>query len=404
MAQKAFVNSAQTMAAFEQATSLAVVDNVYQGEVFFEGKAYTGRYASEATTEINGLLGLDIMRVKMWDDVSRKLDPSGTLPNSNLYNTNATISGAIQVNNQIYTLMLDEVIDHPVFVPRLSLNINHLQQIEHFATNYALNITKTINTSRLAHYLYSLINSVTDSTSLSTNIFNYDPSQIGSATNINGNNVAYQTFMAMLDSFLNGDIKNGFQTFDMERTQLVVRPQGKTDIGVANLNNASDIAVKLLANGTSNPFDATKEVKVDLPTGRFGLVNGVLASYLTNDVWNSAIKYFGDVAASGTTPLPPTATMKIVNAIVGLGMAADACFVGRVSQGTEAGIDPFTRAHVLVPQERIGMTIISPYAVKAVTRLAPASVLAVNDFTTAQAETSELINPASQANFQVVYN
>ena len=400
MALKQFVNTPDTMAAFEAATSLKLVENVYQGEIFVMGKSWTGDYATQATVNADGSFQVDIMRVRMWDDVSRKLDPTGTLPNSNLLNTNATISGAIQVNDDIYTLKLDEVIDHPVIVPRLALSINHLQRIENFALNYALNITRTINTSRAAHYVYALINSVQNATDLSRNVFNYNPTTI--FTDPTQRDIAYQTFIRATDSLLNGDISNGFQTFPVDRCQVVIRPVAKSEIGIAYLNQASDDAVKLLANGTANPFDNTATVRIDLKSGLYGLINGFFASYMTDDVWTKAISYFGDVAAALSTPLAPTNTIAIMNAIAGLAIAADACFAHRLSGGVEAGIEPLTRAQVLVPFERFGLTVISPYAVKAITRLA--TPLTLGQFTAAQGETSQLINPASQAGFNVSYN
>jgi hypothetical protein len=273
----------------------------YQDIVDIDGVGVTSEYM-KTRDQFKGDQVLVPLR-KAKNKHARTLDRTGSVPNGALKNISEATSQEfmyIQVPfNQVYQEGEEilEIAQHEA---------GFLSQIESAVSDgIRRNLARERNAYNLA---IQILNNVATATTATGTVI------VNASTDANAGVKALNAAHAELRK---GDSRFGVEAVEPSKIHFKTRIDFQTMLGNSVLMTASDVALKIGANGFYNPFTATEGKRIDVKSGLFGLKNGSPLSFYGEGVWNDVIEILGGdpTKTTGETSDPITTAVNKIQAV-----------------------------------------------------------------------------------------
>lgn len=267
----------------EHASSMLVYENLFPEIQHINGKGCIDKYTK--TDDVESVTYIDVMRVLPYAPRFRKL---GAVNNGKYHNAQNVGGYNNAPQSQHYTIPVDLIYDEGVAItsPQIYSNpvqlkqvvlaqlvktagmainiITYAKQIEGFFRN-GDNFDKA-----LAHDVGAIEAGDIQANEISNAIFGFDPAAVGADVNS-----PTSAFQSANESLNDGIPEIGALTVPSDERQGFITPQLNRLMKAQYMQNASEAAARILANGFMNPFNAQESNRIDSRTGMCGMYDGV---------------------------------------------------------------------------------------------------------------------------------
>lgn len=267
----------------EHASSLLVYENLFPEIQHINGKGVIDKYTK--TSDVESVTMIDIMRVLPYAPRFRKLGATNngayhnkrneggynnapqsehyTIPVDLIYDEGVPITSSQIYSNPV--ALKQVVLTQLVRVAGMAINvITYAKQLEGFFRN-GDNFDKAE-----AHDVGEIVEGDITADEIASAVFSYDPSVL--ATDANS---ATNAFLSANNALNDGVPEIGALTVPSDERQGFITPQLNQLMKNQYMQNASDVAARILGSGFINPFTDQEGNRVDSRTGMCGMYDGV---------------------------------------------------------------------------------------------------------------------------------
>ena len=267
----------------EHASSMLVYENLFPEIQHINGKGCIDKYTK--TDDVESVTFIDVMRVLPYAPRFRQLGAANngayhnkkneggfnnapqsthyTIPVDLIYDEGVPITQAQIYSNPV--ALKQVVLAQLVKTAGMAINvITYAKQIEGFFRN-GDNFDKA-----MAHEVGAIIAGDIQANEIASAVFAYDPTVAPTAANH-----ATGAFQSANESLNDGIPEIGALTVPTDERQGFITPQLNRVMKSQYLQNASEAAARILANGFMNPFDGRESDRIDSRTGMCGMYDGV---------------------------------------------------------------------------------------------------------------------------------
>ena len=267
----------------EHASSMLVYENLFPEIQHINGKGCIDKYTK--TDDVESVTYIDVMRVLPYAPRFRKLGAT----NNGKYHNQKNVGGFNNAPQSThYTIPVDLIYDEGVAItsPQIFANpvqlkqvvlaqlvktagmainiITYAKQIEGFFRN-GDNFDKA-----MAHEAGAVQAGDITADEIASAVFGFDPTAVG--VDVNSPTSAFQSANESLND---GIPEIGALTVPTDERQGFITPQLNRLMKAQYMQNASEAAARILANGFMNPFNAQETNRIDSRTGMCGMYDGV---------------------------------------------------------------------------------------------------------------------------------
>lgn len=267
----------------EHASSMLVYENLFPEIQHINGKGVIDKYTK--TNDVEDVTYIDVMRVLPYAPRFRKL---GSLNNGAYHNAKNEGGYGNAPQSVHYTIPVDLLYDEGVAITSsqtyanpvalkqvvlaqlvktagMAINvITYAKQLEGFFRN-GDNFDKA-----LSHQVGSIVSGDITDAEIANAVFFYDPAATGASAS-----APTSAFQAANESLNDGIPEIGALTVPSDERQGFITPQLNRLMKAQYVQNASEAAARILANGFINPFNAQESNRIDSRTGMCGMYDGV---------------------------------------------------------------------------------------------------------------------------------
>lgn len=267
----------------EHASSMLVYENLFPEIQHINGKGVIDKYTK--TNDVEDVTYIDVMRVLPYAPRFRKL---GSLNNGAYHNAKNEGGYGNAPQSVHYTIPVDLLYDEGVAITSsqtyanpvalkqvvlaqlvktagMAINvITYAKQLEGFFRN-GDNFDKA-----LSHQVGSIVSGDITDDEIANAVFFYDPAATGASAS-----APTSAFQAANESLNDGIPEIGALTVPSDERQGFITPQLNRLMKAQYIQNASEAAARILANGFINPFNAQESNRIDSRTGMCGMYDGV---------------------------------------------------------------------------------------------------------------------------------
>lgn len=376
----------------EHASSMLVYENLFPEIQHINGKGCIDKYTK--TDDVESVTFIDVMRVLPYAPRFRQLGAANngtyhnkkneggfnnapqsthyTIPVDLIYDEGVPITQAQIYSNPV--ALKQVVLAQLVKTAGMAINvITYAKQVEGFFRN-GDNFNKG-----MAHEVGAIIAGDIQTAEIANAVFGYDPAALPQAVNH-----ATVAFQSANESLNDGIPEIGALTVPTDERQGFITPQLNRVMKSQYLQNASEAAARILANGFMNPFDGRESDRIDSRTGMCGMYDGV-------DLFqfNKVTRQFVYVALgiSGTADdnagnLP--AVRALLDQLEGMIVYGAGTCRGIVGPSIVANPNPYFGGVYILPKMKVGVEVLHGATIKVIVN---AGANLVNLWTAAQIAT-----------------
>ena len=356
----------------EHASSMLVYENLFPEIQHINGKGCIDKYTK--TDDVESVTYIDVMRVLPYAPRFRKL---GAV-NNGKYHNQKNVGGYGNAPQSVhYTIPVDLIYDEGVAITQsqiyanpialkqvvlaqlvktagLAINvITYAKQIEGFFRN-GDNFDKG-----MAHEVGAIEAGDISAEEIANAVFGFDPT---AATN----DVSHATgaFQSANESLNDGIPEIGALTVPTDERQGFITPQLNRLMKSQYLQNASEAAARILANGFMNPFDGKESDRIDSRTGMCGMYDGVdlfQFNKVTRQFVYVALGISGtDNDQAGNLP----AVRNLLNQLEGMIVYGAGTCRGIVGPSIQANPNPYFGGVYILPKMKVGVEVLHGATIK----------------------------------------
>lgn len=356
----------------EHASSMITYENLFPEIQHINGKGVIDTYTKPA--DVESVTYIDVMRVLPYAPRFRQL---GAINNGTYHNQNNEGGYANAPQSQHYTIPVDLIYDEGVPITEsqiysnpielqkvilaqlvkvagLSINvITYAKQIEAFFRN-GDNFDKGLN-----HQVGSIVQGDISAGEIAAAVFSYDGTvaQTDPAS-------ASNAFLAANEELNDGIPEIGAFVIPADERQGFITPQLNKLMKGQYLNNASEAATQILANGFMNPFNGQESSRIDSRTGLFGMYDGV-GLFNFNKVTRKFVYValgIADTADDTAGNLP--AVRALLDQLQGMIVYGAGTCRGIVGPTVMANVNPYFGGVYILPKLKVGVEVLHGATIK----------------------------------------
>lgn len=267
----------------EHASSMLVYENLFPEIQHINGKGVIDKYTK--TDDVESVTYIDIMRVLPYAPRFRQLGAT----NNGAYHNSKNVGGFNNAPQSThYTVPVDLIYDEGVAITQAQIYSNPVALKQVVLAQLVKTAGMAINTITYAkqilgffrngdnfdkaktHEVGAIVGADILATEISKAVFSYDPAL--AATTANSATHAFLSANAQLND---GIPEIGALTVPTDERQGFITPQLNLVMKNQYMQNASEAAARILANGFMNPFNGRESDRIDSRTGMCGMYDGV---------------------------------------------------------------------------------------------------------------------------------
>lgn len=267
----------------EHASSMLVYENLFPEIQHINGKGVIDKYTK--TDDVESVTYIDIMRVLPYAPRFRQLGAT----NNGAYHNSKNVGGFNNAPQSThYTVPVDLIYDEGVAITQAQIYSNPVALKQVVLAQLVKTAGMAINTITYAkqilgffrngdnfdkaktHEVGAIVGGDILATEISKAVFSYDPAL--AATTANSATHAFLSANAQLND---GIPEIGALTVPTDERQGFITPQLNLVMKNQYMQNASEAAARILANGFMNPFNGRESDRIDSRTGMCGMYDGV---------------------------------------------------------------------------------------------------------------------------------
>lgn len=358
----------------EHASSMLVYENLFPEIQHINGKGCIDKYTK--TDDVESVTFIDVMRVLPYAPRFRQL---GAVNNGKYHNkkNEGGFNNAPQSNH--YTIPVDLIYDEGVPITQaqiysnpvalkqvvlaqlvktagLAINvITYAKQIEGFFRN-GDNFDKA-----KAHEVGAIVAGDISADEISNSVFGYDPTALTTSENH-----ATSAFLSANESLNDGIPEIGALTVPSDERQGFITPQLNKLMKSQYLQNASEAAARILANGFMNPFDGRESDRIDSRTGMCGMYDGV-DLFQFNKVTRQFVYVALGISGTGNDQagnLP--AVRALLDQLTGMIVYGAGTCRGIVGPSVVANPNPYFGGVYILPKMKVGVEVLHGATIKVI--------------------------------------
>lgn len=358
----------------EHASSMLVYENLFPEIQHINGKGCIDKYTK--TDDVESVTFIDVMRVLPYAPRFRQL---GAVNNGKYHNkkNEGGFNNAPQSTH--YTIPVDLIYDEGVPITQaqiysnpvalkqvvlaqlvktagMAINvITYAKQIEGFFRN-GDNFDKA-----LAHNVGEIVAGDIQADEISSSVFAYDPTALTTS-----DNHATSAFLSANESLNDGIPEIGALTVPTDERQGFITPQLNKLMKSQYLQNASEAAARILANGFMNPFDGRESDRIDSRTGMCGMYDGV-DLFQFNKVTRQFVYVALGISGTGNDQagnLP--AVRALLDQLTGMIVYGAGTCRGIVGPSVVANPNPYFGGVYILPKMKVGVEVLHGATIKVI--------------------------------------
>lgn len=267
----------------EHASSMLVYENLFPEIQHINGKGVIDKYTK--TDDVESVTYIDIMRVLPYAPRFRQLGAT----NNGAYHNSKNVGGFNNAPQSThYTVPVDLIYDEGVAITQAQIYSNPVALKQVVLAQLVKTAGMAINTITYAkqilgffrngdnfdkaktHEVGAIVGGDILPAEISKAVFSYDPAL--AATTANSATHAFLSANAQLND---GIPEIGALTVPTDERQGFITPQLNLVMKNQYMQNASEAAARILANGFMNPFNGRESDRIDSRTGMCGMYDGV---------------------------------------------------------------------------------------------------------------------------------
>lgn len=274
------------------------LENRFQGKMHIDGRGYFSGYVSDTNAR-----GVAIPHMRMPElGITREFGASvngGGINTDNLPMIVGTENGYME--DDVYHVNLLYTFDKFFYVHQVIANMGGVRQLEEYTQkNIILARNREQTVSVLAKQLFAgVVLSLTKARDQKTaitptvdtiakQVFGYDRTKVGAAQ-VDATS-AVNVFTAANGALDNGDPETFLGMVTAEERQAFARTSFKVALNQSNQVTNADAGLLQQYTGFIDPFSGEKRFMVE--TGMFGVVNGVLMTWVDEQLWGAVYKAY----------------------------------------------------------------------------------------------------------------
>ena len=356
----------------EHASQMLVYENLFPEIQHINGKGCIDKYTK--TNDVESVTYIDVMRVLPYLPRFRQLGATnngayhnaknvggyGNAPQSTHYTVPVDLiydEGVAITSPQIYAnpvALKQVVLAQLVKTAGMAINIiTFAKQIEAFFRN-GDNFDKA-----LAHDKGSIVAADISAGEIAKAVFAYDPTVAQTDANSAAN-----AFLAANEDLNDGIPEIGALTVPSDERQGFVTPQLNKILKSQYLQNASEAAARILANGFMNPFNAQETNRIDSRTGMCGMYDGV-DIFLFNGVTRQFVYIaLGVLGTADDSDTDLVAVRGLLDKLTGMIVYGAGTCRGIVGPNVLANQNPYFGGVYILPQMKVGVEVLHGATIK----------------------------------------
>lgn len=356
----------------EHASSMITYENLFPEIQHINGKGVIDTYTKPA--DVESVTYIDVMRVLPYAPRFRQL---GAVNNGSYHNQNNEGGYANAPQSQHYTIPVDLIYDEGVPITEsqiysnpielqkvilaqlvkvagLSINvITYAKQIEGFFRN-GDNFDKG-----LTHQVGSIVAGDISAAEIAASVFGYD----GTVAQTDPTS-ASNAFLSANEELNDGIPEIGAFVIPADERQGFITPQLNKLMKGQYLNNASEAATRILANGFMNPFNGQESARIDSRTGLFGMYDGV-DLFNFNKVTRKFVYVALGIAGTADDTAGNLPTVRaLLDQLQGMIVYGAGTCRGIVGPSVMANVNPYFGGVYILPKLKVGVEVLHGATIK----------------------------------------
>jgi len=318
------------------------LENRFQGKLHVDGRGYFSGYVTDTNAR-----GVAIPHMRLPElGITREFGASvngGGINTDNLPMIVGTENGYME--DDVYHVNLTYTFDRFFYVHQVIANMGGVRQLEEYTQkNLILARNREQTVSVLAKQLYAglvlalnyardQVTPITPTTAtIAQQVFGYDRTKVGAAF-VDATS-AVNVFTAANGALDNGDPDTFLGMVTATERQAFARTSFKVALNQSNQVTNADVGLLQQYTGFIDPFSGEKRFMVE--TGLFGVVNGVLMTWVDEQLWGGVYKAYSTSKSKPTNWFGLDQTIPAHQAVIALLDLVDCLLVA--ARGTYHGV------------------------------------------------------------------
>lgn len=342
----------------EHASQLLIYDNLFPEIQHINGKGVIDTYTK--TDDVESVTYIDVMRVLPYAPRFRQLGSA----NNGTFHNQQNVGGYGNAPQSVhYTIPVDLIYDEGVAITSPQIYANPVKLKSVVMAQLIKTAGMAINIITYAKQIEAFFRDSYDASGADITsggaAFPYDP-----ALDANKAGSAVDAFIAANSALSDGIPSIGALVVPVEERQAFISTQFNRIMKRQYVQNASEAAARILANGFINPFNNSESVRITAATGLCGMYDGV-DMFLINNVQRQFVYVALGVPKTESANAAVLALLDTIDAFIVYG--AGTCR-GIVGPSLQANPNVYFGGVYILPKMKVGVEVLSGETIKVIKR------------------------------------
>ena len=351
---------------------MLVYENLFPEIQHINGKGVTDKYTK--TDDVDSVTYIDVMRVLPYAPRFRQL---GAM-NNGAYHNAKNVGGYGNAPQSVhYTIPVDLIYDEGVAItsPQIYSNPINLQQVvlAQLVKTAGMSINVITYAKQIegffrngdnfdkakTHDVGAIVAGDISAGEIAAAVFGYDPTvaQLDPTS-------ASNAFLSANEELNDGIPEIGALTVPSDERQGFITPQLNKLMKGQYLNNASEAAARILANGFMNPFNAQESNRIDSRTGICGMYDSVDLFMFNKVTRNFVYVALGIAGTADDTAGNLPAVRALLNQLEGMIVYGAGTVRGIVGPSVTANPNIYFGGVYILPKMKVGVEVLHGATIK----------------------------------------
>jgi hypothetical protein len=340
----------------EHASSLLVYENLFPEIQHINGKGCNDTYTK--TNDVESVTYVDVMRVLPYAPRFRQLGATNNGSWHNQKNEGGFNNAPQSVH---YTIPVDLIYDEGVAITSPQTYSNPIQLkavvMAQLIKTAGLSINIITFAKQFEAFFADSFSATPTADEIAAAVFAADSTKAADAEGSYAD-----AFIAANSALTDGCVEIGALQIPLDERQAFVTPQFDRIMKRQYMQNASEAAARILANGFINPFNGQESTRINSATGLCGQYDGV-DLFLYNSVTNKFVEVALGIDSSVTANATNVALFRKMRAMIVYG--AGTCR-GIVGPSVSANPNVYFGGVYILPKLKVGVEVLNGKTIKLV--------------------------------------